>query len=143
MEKQKMIAITGLVILLAGLTVSLLYSPHWIAEGSTEVTTAVPRKGFLNKVSDPSQEQSTTIYRCIVPKSAIWSDGRYEYVFRIERVGDVWGTAYATRKMVVEVIETDDSDAALSSQLPAGVIIATEWDQPYEDGTRVTIKTTD
>jgi hypothetical protein len=132
-------AVAGLLILLAGLIISLLYSSHWIAEGSATVTVAAPRRGILNKASDPNQEQGTTIYQCIVPKSAVWSDNKYEYVYRIDRIDDIWGTKYVIREMVVEVINSDDSDAALSSQLPAGAILAIEWNQPIYNGALVTV----
>jgi multidrug efflux pump subunit AcrA (membrane-fusion protein) len=73
-------------------------------------------------------------YLTLIPISALHSDGSRDYVFRVETVQGPLGDEYRLYKIYVRVLDQDDTNAALETELNSAERIVTESDQELFGG---------
>jgi multidrug efflux pump subunit AcrA (membrane-fusion protein) len=73
-------------------------------------------------------------YLTLIPISALHSDGSQDYVFWVETVQGPLGDEYRLYKIYVRVLDQDDTNAALETELNSAERIVTESDQELFGG---------
>ncbi len=99
----------------------------------------VDLKDPLNEVqagqlAEVSFTKMSGYYITLVPVGALHSDANRDYIFKIETVQGPLGDEYRLYKMFVRVLDQDDTNAAIDTQLYSGDRIVTESDQELFGG---------
>ena len=81
--------------------------------------------------------ETTDLYDCVVPMSAIAFTGSGPEVYMVERKEGYWDIDYRLKAVPVEILDYNDSFAAITGSLLGGNYLASQWDRPIENGSKV------
>ena len=92
-----------------------------------------------------TQDQSLAIsvgdmqddYEAIVPINAVHEDNQGKFVYALKARSTPLGNRYLAERRAVEVLASDDTYAAVSSDLSPDEYVITESIEPIEDGMKV------
>ncbi|MCM1256615.1 MAG: hypothetical protein NC307_02045 [Roseburia sp.] len=95
-----------------------------VGEGCTE--------GTMRVVS------TSQVYDYVIPKQALHNDGNTNFIYVLEEKNGILGTELSVRKMVVGLLEQNDSNVAVADDLLQGDMkIVTESDKELSNGAAV------
>ncbi len=99
-------------------------------------------EGELGESGTLSAETRTDTYSCVVPLSAIFTDeNQRKYVLVVEERSGILGAEFAARKVYVNVLDQNDSQAALEEGTLSGEEeVITDFTGEIEDGDVVRYK---
>ncbi len=78
--------------------------------------------------------QRSANFDAVVPKSALHSDTNGYYVFKVESKNSPLGNRYIARRVPVEILAEDDSNAAISGEIGWGDHVITTSSAPLKNG---------
>ena len=77
------------------------------------------------------------MYECVVPLSAFAHTTTGDEIYAIERREGYWNIDFTLKAIPVEILDSNESFAAISGGSTGGSYIADKWDRPIEDGSAV------
>ena len=83
---------------------------------------------------------STGQYQSIVPKSAVYSDQKGDFVYKVRSKHTPLGNRYYAERVSVNVIASDDNSSAVSGELTGSDSIITAFSKPITAGDQVRLK---
>ena len=83
---------------------------------------------------------STEQYQSIVPKSAVYSDQKGDFVYKVRSKHTPLGNRYYAERVSVNVIASDDNSSAVSGELTGSDSIITAFSKPITAGDQVRLK---
>ena len=86
------------------------------------------------QLAEVSYKKMSGTYPVLVPISALHSDGDRDYIFKIQTVQGALGDEYRIYKNYVRVLDKDDTNAALETELDPSDRIVIESDQELFGG---------
>lgn len=79
-------------------------------------------------------------YQSIVPKSAVYSDQKGDFVYKVRSKHTPLGNRYYAERVSVNVIASDDNSSAVSGELTGSDSIITAFSKPITAGDQVRLK---